>query len=84
MRIPAFRTALFFILFILVLVLPWWISIISLAGLTIYLSFYIEVLFFGFLFDTLYSVGPFFPYTGLTIATAFLLITMFVKTRIRR
>ena len=77
------RTLLFVLVFILVVVLPWWFSTFILAGLTIYFPFYLEVLFFGFLFDTLYSAEYAFPYTGLTMATVFLLATMFVRTRIR-
>ena len=81
---PIIRTLLFFVIFVLVVVLPWWISTTILAVLTIYLPLYVEVLFFGFLFDTLYSVDSTFPYLGLTLATAILLIVMFVNTKIRR
>jgi len=49
-----------------------WISVIILGGLTIYFPLYLEVLFFGFLFDALYSTQYNFPYIGLTIATIFL------------
>lgn len=69
---------------ILVVVLPWWLSFLLLAGLTIYLNFYLEVIFFGFLIDSLYSVQNHFPYTGLVVSTIFLVVTMFVKTRIRK
>jgi hypothetical protein len=83
MNTAVIRVLLFIVMFVLVLMLPWWLSAILLFGLTIYFPFYLEILFFGFLFDTLYSVKLGFPYTGLTIATVFLLITMFVRTRIR-
>ena len=78
------RISLFFLVFISVTTLPWWISALILIGLTIYFPFYLEGLFFGFLFDTLYSTRLASPYTGLTLATIFLLLTMLAKTQIRR
>lgn len=81
---PIFVRILVFILtFISVVVLPWWVSAVVLAGLAIYFPLYLEVLLFGFLFDGLYTVKYSFPYIGLTTATIFLLIVMFVRTRIR-
>ena len=77
------RIPLFVLVFILVVVLPWWLSVVILTGLTIYFPTYLEVIFFGFLFDTLYSSNYTFPYVGLCIATVFLIVVMFVKTRIR-
>ncbi len=77
------RIIIFIIVFALVVVLPWWISILILLALTIYFPLYLEVLFFGFLFDTLYSVHFNFPYTGLSLTAVFLLITIFFKTQIR-
>jgi hypothetical protein len=78
-NLPIFRVILFVFVLVVVLVLPWWISVVVLMGLTIYLPFYPEVLFFGFLFDTLYGRNQ----TGLISATILLIITMFVRTRIR-
>ncbi|MCX6702123.1 MAG: hypothetical protein NTX96_02950 [Candidatus Zambryskibacteria bacterium] len=83
MNISYIRILIFILTFILVVMLPWWISILVLAGLTIYFPLYLEVLFFGFLFDALYSVKYNFPYTGLTIALVFLVIVLFIKTRIK-
>ena len=80
---PLVRGTLFILLLILVIVLPWWLSAIILICLTIYIPFYLEVLFFGFLFDTLYAPRFVFPYSGLTISTIFLVTVMFVRTRIR-
>ena len=79
------RILLFVSMYICVLVLPWWLTVIVLAGLTIYLHLYLEVVFFGFLFDTLYATkysNTFFHF-GLLSATVFLLLVMFVKTKIR-
>lgn len=83
MRNPFVRVIVFMLVFASVVVLPWWISIFMLAGLTIYFPLYLEVLFFGFLFDTLYSARYGFPYTALSIAFVFLLLVYFIRTRIR-
>lgn len=73
------RVLLFFAMWALVLVLPWWLSVILLVGLTIFVPDYIEVIFFGFIFDTIYSSS----HTGLIVATIFLLAVLFIKPRIR-
>ena len=70
--------------FIAVIVLPWWLSMIILIILIVYFPVYIEAMFLAFLFDTLYADKYRFPYIALTSATIFLLLIMFVKTRIRR
>jgi hypothetical protein len=63
----------------LALVLPWWLTALMLVGLTIYLPTYFEVIFFGFLLDTLYSN----QHIGLISATIFLIIVLLVKSRVR-
>ena len=73
------RVLLFFAVWALVLVLPWWLSVLILAGLTIFVPNYVEVLFFGFIFDTIYS----YNHTGLIVATIFLIAFLFVRTKIR-
>lgn len=70
-------------IFIGVLTLPWWLSVMLLMACIIYFPLYIEALFLAFLFDTLYATQYEFPQIGLLIATMILLITMFVRTRIR-
>jgi hypothetical protein len=77
------RVILFFLILALVIILPWWLSSLILVFLTIYFPFYLEVLFFGFLFDTLYSVHLSFPYVGLSLGTALLIIVLLVRTQIR-
>jgi len=77
------RVIFFFITFVVVVTLPWWVSVLALVTLTIYFQTYFEILFFAFLFDVLYSVRYVFPHTALTFALVFLIITMFIKTRIR-
>lgn len=73
------RLLLFVVVFIGVSILPWWLSVIVLAGLTVYIRFYFEVIFFGFLFDILYSN----QHVGIISALVFLLIVEFVRTRVR-
>ncbi|MSU45417.1 MAG: hypothetical protein EXS47_02195 [Candidatus Zambryskibacteria bacterium] len=84
MSSPLFRTMAFVIVLVLTIVLPWWLSIFILAGLTLYTQFYIEVLFFGFLLDALYSSTFSFPYIGLSISALFLLAAVLIKTQIRK
>ncbi len=67
------------LIFISILTLPWWLYLILLISLTIYFQFYLEVLFFGFLFDTLYGQN----HIGLIISVVFLGLVMFAKERIR-
>ena len=69
------------LMLIAVLVLPWYISVVLLAAAIIYFSFYIEGICLAFLFDTLYGSGG-VPKV-LIMATAFLMVVMFVKTRVR-
>ena len=83
MRKPIIRAIAFFLALVLIATIPWWLSLVVLIGLTIYFPLYLEVIFFGFLFDTLYSSLHRFPYPALTLATLVLLITMFVRSRIR-
>jgi hypothetical protein len=73
------RLLLFILVFLFVSILPWWMSVIILAGLTIYIRFYFEVLFFAFLFDILYSGS----HTGMIVAIFFIGVVEFVRTKIR-
>ena len=77
------RAVLFFAVLGAVLVLPWWLSTLILVALTIYFPLYLELLFFGLVFDALYSTRFSFPYTGLSLATIFLILVTFARTRIR-
>ncbi len=70
---------LFAAVYVCVLTLPWWLSALVLAALTVFVLNYVEVMFFGFLFDTLYSSR----HIGFLAATIFLIVVLFVKSRIR-
>ena len=83
MNQPWVRVILFILVFGCVTMVPWWLSAMVLVGLTVYFPYYLEVLFFGFLFDRLYAGSLTFPHTGLILAFLFLLGTMFIRTRIR-
>jgi len=83
MKTPLARVVFFALTFVAVVVLPWWISALLLIAETIYFSYYLELLFFAFLFDTLYSPKLTFPLNALTLSFALFLIVWFVKTRIR-
>lgn len=77
------RILIFIVVAVLVLILPWWLSVPVLIFFTIYIPLYFEVIFFGFMFDVLYSASLKFPLAGLSAATVFLLVVYFVRTQIR-
>ncbi|KND47860.1 MAG: hypothetical protein AB201_03030 [Parcubacteria bacterium C7867-006] len=77
------RVGLFMLTTGVVVLLPWWFSVIILLIQSVFLVNYVEVIFFGFLIDTLYSSQYAFPYTAIVISTVFVLLVMFVRTRIR-
>ena len=83
MKTPLARAVFFVLTFVFVVVLPWWLPAILLIALTIYFPYYLEVLFFGFVVDTLYLPANYFPYNTLTVAFIFFLLVSFVRTRIR-
>jgi hypothetical protein len=74
---------LFFALLLALFSLPWWVSMPLIALATIYLPFYLEALFFGFLFDALYSESYRVPYIFLSSAAVLLLLLVFIRDRIR-
>jgi hypothetical protein len=84
MNKPVIRIVLFFAMYACVVVLPWWLSTWALILLTLYFPLYLEVMFFGFVFDTLYSVDYSFPYRGLTFATIFIILVLAARTQIRK
>ncbi|MEQ1500152.1 MAG: hypothetical protein ABL917_02120 [Parcubacteria group bacterium] len=84
MNTPIIRGILAVIMFFVVVVMPWWISLPLLVILTFYFDFYLEVVFFGFLFDSIYAIQYDLIYSFLNFATVVLLVSLYVKTRIRR
>jgi membrane protein YdbS with pleckstrin-like domain len=66
-------------LFALFLVAPWWVCLPCLLLALVYIDFYIEIVFFGFLFDILYGGG----HTGLVVSTGMLIASLYIKPLIR-
>lgn len=64
---------------IIVLCLPWWLSLIILFFVVIKTKFYPEVIFFGWIIDLLYGHN----HTFVIMMTTYLLIVLFLKTKIR-
>lgn len=77
------RVFLFVLMFILLAILPWWLNCVFLLILTIYIPFYPEVIFFGFIFDALYSDKRTFIPIGLTLALVTYVAVNLIRTRIR-
>lgn len=83
LTVSRLRAAIFFIVFAAIIVLPWYLNVLILLALVIYFPSYPEAIFFGLMFDLLYSdKRTFFP-TGLLIAAVVFFIVSFAKTRIR-
>ena len=77
------RALIFVGVLIVILSFPWWVSLPVCLALVIYFPLYGEVLFFGFLFDTLYWAGSSFPYPTLTVTFLILIIVHFIKSQLR-
>jgi len=78
------RIFLFFGAYFMLVTFPWWFSVLVLFFLTVYFNFYLEVLFFGFIFDNIYSQGQTFFHTGLLSATILLALSVYLKNKVRR
>lgn len=76
------RIILFFVVWLFFLVLPWWLTVLALISLTIYFKYYIEVVFFGSLFDIIYFGGE-SSYYGFFISLVFLGIVSLLKPYFR-
>ncbi len=83
MKGPWIRISAFLLMFVLMLVLPWWLSILCMIALTVYLPTYIEIFVFAFMLDVLYSAKFLFPYPALSMAFVYLIINSVVRERIR-
>lgn len=81
-----FRFGIFIGLLFFLLLLPWWVTLFfSLAALIRFSSYY-EILFLGFIFDSLYIVS-FFHFLNFPVATSFafflLTFSFFIKKYLR-
>ena len=79
---PVKRILFFILVLISVVTLPWWLSAVLLLVLTIYLSLYLEVLFFGFLFDAIYFGGTNL-FGALSLSFLLLLVVTLIKPYVR-
>jgi hypothetical protein len=77
------RIILFILMFVLIGTIPWWLTAIFLLILTIYIPFYPEIIFFGFLIDVLFYSGNTLFSPGLTLSLLVYVIINLVRTRIR-
>lgn len=73
---------------VLILVLPWYVSVFLIFGCIVYFPVYLEALVFGFVFDTLYASSYshhilYIPYTALSISTVCVLVVTFLRKYIR-
>lgn len=78
------RLGLFISVFLSIVFLPWWLTLVFLVTLAIYFPLYIEIIFFGFLFDNLYLVSNKFPYVSLVLTTLVLIIILFARKHVRK
>lgn len=77
------RILIFILTLFVVMVSPWWLSAIFIISLIIFIDFFIEAIFFGFLIDALYSTTYGYIYPALFLSVIVLLLVTFVKTQIR-
>jgi len=75
---------MFAIVLLLVAFLPWWLTLIVLIGLAVYFPMYLEIIFFGFLFDNLYLASAEFPYRALLLTTIILVVISLLRKHIRK
>ncbi len=78
------RLVLFVAVFLSVLYLPWWLTLVFLICMSYYFPFYMEIIFFGFIFDKLFLASREVPYTALALSVVILIIVSFIRRNIRR
>lgn len=77
------RLIIFLVLFLFVVVLPWWLAVPLVGFFMIYFPLYLEAVFLAFVYDSLYSSQFYFFNSWLFFATVLLLFLVFVKSFIR-
>jgi hypothetical protein len=78
------RIALFIAVFLSIAFLPWWLSLVIMVALAFYYPLYIEIIFFGFIFDTLFLSSYKFPFASLIATTIILVLIVAIRKHIRR
>lgn len=78
------RIFTFIVLFLSITFTPWWMSFFLILVSVGYFSMYIEAIFFAFLLDLTYSPMNQFPYFLVSIAFVGLILSVLIKSRIRK
>lgn len=78
------RLLLFIVVFLSVLYMPWWLTLLFTIGLAFYYPLYLEIIFFGFIFDHLFLASRQVPYLTLGITAFILIVISFIRVNIRR
>lgn len=78
------RLLLFMAVFLSIVFLPWWLTLGVMAGMAFYFPLYIEIIFFGFLFDSLYLASQKFPYASLVATVVILIFIVAIRKHIRK
>ncbi len=84
MHTTVVRLIIFVAVFLSVVFLPWWLTLAFLLALAFYFPLYLEIIFFGFLFDHLFLASTKFPYMALTLTAVILVIISFIRMNIRK
>ena len=84
MNTTVVRLIIFISVFLSIVFLPWWLTLIYLIGLAFYFPLYLEIVFFGFLFDHLFLASKSSPYKALILTAVVLIVITFIRNQIRR
>ncbi|MES3004609.1 MAG: hypothetical protein V4690_00685 [Patescibacteria group bacterium] len=72
------------VLLISITFVPWWVSFLLMLAAVVYFYLYVEVLFLAFLLDLVYSPVSTFPYALLCTAFVVLVLSVLIKSTIRK
>lgn len=78
------RLLMFIGVFLSIVFLPWWLSLLVMVVLAFYFPLYIEIIFFGFIFDNLFLASNKFPYASLIATTIILVLIITIRKHIRK
>lgn len=78
------RILLFVLVFLSVLYMPWWLTLLFTTFLAFRYPLYLEIIFFGFLFDHLFLASQKVPYVALGITALVLIVISFIRVNVRR
>lgn len=84
MNSTVIRLIVFVSVFLSIVFLPWWATLIYLIGLAFYFPLYLEIIFFGFLFDHLYLASKHSPYKTLVLTAVVLVVISLIRNQIRK